>query len=63
MLMAKKKLSIEIAEIDCIEIDDVNLTEAGEDEILQKLTSDSTSANQEDSRLREHELQGEVEMR
>ena len=60
--MAEKKLSIQIAEINRIEVDDVNLTEAGEDEVFQKLTSNSTSANQKYSGLQEYESQAEARM-
>ena len=45
MLMTKEKLPIKIAQIDCVEIDDMNLTEAGEDKVLQQLTANSTSTN------------------
>ena len=51
MLLSKEKLPIEIAQIDSIEINDMNLTEAGEDKVLQDFTSDSTSADQEYTRL------------
>ncbi len=43
--MTKKKLSIEIAQIDCIKVDDMNLTKTSEDKVFQELTSDSASAN------------------
>ena len=45
MFMSEKELTIEIAEIYGVEVDDVDLTEAGEREVLQKLTSNPTGAN------------------
>jgi hypothetical protein len=43
--MSKEKLSIEVAQVDCIEINNMNLPEACEDKILEKLASDSTSSH------------------
>ena len=34
MLLTEKKLAIEVAEINGVEVDYMNLTEAGEDEVL-----------------------------
>ena len=51
MFMSEKELTIEVAEIYGVEVDDVDLTEAGEREILQKLTSYPTGANKEYPRL------------
>ena len=45
MLISKQKLPIEIAQIDGVEIDNMNLAEASENKILQKFTSDSASAD------------------
>jgi hypothetical protein len=35
MLMPEEELSIEIAKIDCVEINDMDLAEASEDEVLE----------------------------
>ena len=51
MLLAKKELSIEVAEVDGVKIHDVDLTEAGEDKILQELTTNSSSADHQNARL------------
>lgn len=33
--MTKEELAVEVAEVDCVKINDVDFTEAGEDKILQ----------------------------
>jgi len=35
VLLTEQKLPIEIAEVDCIEVDDVDLPKAGKDEVLE----------------------------
>lgn len=50
--MSEKELSIQVTEINSIEIDNVDFAEAGKDEVFQKLAADAASANQEDARLR-----------
>lgn len=49
--MSEKELTIEVAEIYGVEVDDVDLTEAGEREVLQKLTSNTTGTNKQYPRL------------
>jgi hypothetical protein len=51
MLVAEEELAIQVTEIDCIEIDDVNLAEAGEDEVFEQLAADAAGSNKEDARL------------
>lgn len=51
MFMPEEELAIEIAQIDCIEIDDVDFAEPGQDEVFEELTADPTCANKEDTRL------------
>lgn len=46
MFSSEQELTIEIAQIDGVEIDDVNLTKAGEDEVLEQLAANATSSNQ-----------------
>lgn len=49
--MPEKELSVEIREVDCIEVDDVNFAKPGEGEVLEELASDATSSNHEHARL------------
>lgn len=49
--MAEEKLSIEIAEVDSVEIDDVDFAKAGEDEVLEQFAADAASADEQDARL------------
>lgn len=44
VLVPEKKLPIQIAQVDRVEIDDVDLSKPGEDEILEQLASDAPSA-------------------
>jgi hypothetical protein len=43
----EEKLSIEIAEVDRIQVHDVDFTEAGQDEVLEEFASDAASADHE----------------
>ena len=51
MLLTKKKLTIEVAEVDGVQINDMDFAEAGEDKILQEFTANSASADHQDARL------------
>lgn len=51
MLMTKEELSVKIAEVDGVEIDNVDLAEAGEDKVLQKFTANSSGADHQDPGL------------
>lgn len=51
MLVTKEELTIEVTEVDGVQIDDVDLAEAGEDKILQKFAANSSSANHQNARL------------
>ncbi len=51
MLVSEKELAVEITEIDCIEIDNVDFPEASENQVLEQLAADSTSAHHEHARL------------
>lgn len=57
--MPEEELPVEIAQVDCIKINDVNLTKASEDKILQELTAYSPSANQEYTRLIRNPSEGD----
>jgi hypothetical protein len=45
MFMSEEKLTIEVAQIDGIKIDDMDLAEACEDKVFEQLASDSTSTH------------------
>jgi hypothetical protein len=45
MLSAEEKLAVEIAEVDRIEVNDVNLAEAGKHEILEQLAADAACSH------------------
>ena len=45
MLMAEKELAIQIAYIDSVQVNDVDLSKARQDKILQQFASNSASAN------------------
>ena len=51
MLVAKQKLSVEVAEVDRVQVDDVDFAEAGQDEVLEQFASDAASAHHENARL------------
>ena len=35
MFMAEEELAVQITEVDCVQVDDVNFAEAREDEVLE----------------------------
>ena len=49
--MAKEELAIEVAEVDRVQIDNVNLAETAEHEILEQLTSYTASTDKKYSSL------------
>ena len=51
MLVAEEKLAVQVAQVDGVEIDDVDFTEAGESEVLEKLAANAASAHHEHARL------------
>lgn len=51
MFVSEEELPIEIAKIDCIEVDDMDLSEACENEVLEKFASNPSGANHQDSSL------------
>ena len=51
MLVTEEELSIQITEVNGIQIDDVDLAEAGEDKVLQKFTANSSGADHQDAGL------------
>lgn len=51
VLGAKQELAVQVAEIDCIKVDDVNFAEAGERQILEKFTADAASSDHQHASL------------
>ena len=51
VLIPEEELPIEIAQVDRVQVDDVNLAEASEDEILEELAANTTSAHHKNPRL------------
>lgn len=51
MLVSEEELPIEIAQVDGIEVNDVDFAEAGEDKVLEKFASDPSSTYHENASL------------
>lgn len=51
VLVAEEELAIEIAKINRVEVDNVDLAEAGEDEVLEKLATNAAGAHHQHARL------------
>lgn len=51
MFMSEEELPVKVAEVDGIEIDNVDFAEAAEDEVLEELAADAASAYQEHAGL------------
>jgi hypothetical protein len=51
MLVSEQKLSVEIREINSVQINYMNLSEAAEHQILQQFASDAAGANHQQPRL------------
>lgn len=49
--MPEQELPVEIAEIDRVKVDDVDLAEAGENEVLEEFASYATGAYHQHARL------------
>lgn len=45
VFMSEEELPVQIAQIDSIKIDDMDLPEASEDKVLEKFTSDTPGAD------------------
>jgi hypothetical protein len=63
MLIAEQELPIEVAEVDGVEVDDVDLAETGEDEVLEKLATDPSCAYHQYLALYTDTLASEVRAR
>lgn len=51
MFVPEKELAIEVAEVNCVEIDDMDFAKAGEDKVLEQFAADSASTDHEHPRL------------
>ena len=50
--MSEEELAIEVAKIDCIQVYDMNFAKACQDQVLEQLTSYTTGADHQNTRLR-----------
>ena len=57
MFMSEQELAIQIAEIDRIQIYDMNFSKACEGEVLQQFTANSACANEKNTRLLDEGMQ------
>lgn len=51
MFVSKKKLSVQVAEINSVEVNDVDFAESGKNEVLEKFTSNTASSHHQYPRL------------
>lgn len=51
VLLVEQKLAVQVGEVDGVEVDDMDLAKAGEDEVLEQFASNATGADHEDSCL------------
>ena len=51
VLISEQKLAVEVAEVDGVQVYDVYLAKAGEDEVLEEFTSDSASSDHQNACL------------
>jgi hypothetical protein len=52
MFVSEEKLTVQVGEIDGIQVDDMNFSETAENEIFEKFASDASSAHHEHASLR-----------
>ena len=51
MLIAEQELAVEVAQIDGVEVDNVNFAKSSEDEVLEQLAANAASSYHEHARL------------
>lgn len=51
MLITEQKLAVEVAQVDGVEVDDVDFAEAGKHDVLEQLAADAASSNHKNARL------------
>lgn len=56
MLITKEELPVEVAEINGVQVDNVDFAEANKDEVLQELTANSSSTDHQNARLMDYSV-------
>jgi hypothetical protein len=56
VFLSEEKLTIQIAQVDGVKVDNVDFAEAGEDKVLQQLTADPARADKKNSRLEDEDV-------
>lgn len=51
MLVSEEELAVEVTEVDCIKVDNVNLRETGQGEVLQQFAADATCTDHQHTSL------------
>ena len=51
MLVAEEKLAVQVAQVDGVEVDDVDFTETSENEVLEQFAADAASSYHQDACL------------
>lgn len=51
VLVAEEELAVQVAEVDGVEIDDMDLAKAGQGEVLEQLAADSSSSDHQNAGL------------
>lgn len=51
MLVAEQELAVQVAEVDSVEVDDMDFPKASKDKVLEQLAANATSSYHEDARL------------
>ena len=51
MFISEEELAVEVAEVYCIEIDDVNFAEAGQGEVLEEFAANAACTDEQDTSL------------
>ena len=51
MLAPKQKLPVQVAEVDGVQVDNVNLPEASQNEVLEEFATDAASADHQNASL------------
>lgn len=49
MLIAEQKLTVEVAEVDSVEVNDVDFAKAGENKVFEQLAADAASPYHENA--------------
>lgn len=52
VLLVKEELTIQVAQVDCVQVDNVDFAEAGEEEVLEELAADASGTHQQDAGLK-----------